>query len=76
MMKKIKIKISGADNITRLVEQASLVEEPGVYIHKGKTIIDATSLVGMLALDTSQPIIVEFPSSAIDFENYLKEFIF
>ena len=74
-MNKAKIKISGLYDITRFVEAASKVEGHGVIVNNGRTAVDGSSLVGMLSLDTSKPILVEYPSSATEFNNFLQEFI-
>ena len=74
-MKRVKIKIDGINDIIRFIEQAVLVEEPGVHVYKGSVVIDGTSLVGMLSLDTSKGIEVEYPSSAENFSKYLKDYL-
>lgn len=74
-MKKVKISISGVYDITQFVEHATKVEGPGVNVYKGSLIIDGTSLMGMLSLDTSRGIEVEYPQEAKDFENFLQQFM-
>ena len=74
-MNKVKIKIAGLYDITRFVEAASKVEGSGVIVTNGKTTVDGSSLVAMLALDTSNGLEVKFPYSAIDFSNFIQEFI-
>lgn len=71
-MKKVKLKNLKINDIAPFVELAQKVEEPGVLVHKGSTAIDGSSLMGMLALDTSNGIEVEYPTSAIDFDNFIK----
>lgn len=74
-MKKIKIYISGINDITRFVEEASKVEGPGVIVYKGSTGIDGSSLMGMLALDTSGRVEVTYPATATEFDNFIQQFI-
>lgn len=74
-MKKVKINISGIYDITQFVQQASQVEGPGVIVSKGRISVDGSSIMGMLALDTSGDIEIEYPSSAIDFDNYIAAFV-
>lgn len=74
-MKKVKIKNTNLNDISRLVELASKVEGPGVIVHNGRTTIDGSSLMGMLTLDISDGIEVEYPASAIDFDNFIKTLI-
>lgn len=74
-MKKIKIHISGVYDITQFVEHAAKVESQGVNVYKGKIMLDGASLMGMLALDTSPGIEVEYPDNAKDFEDFLQQFV-
>lgn len=74
-MKKVKIQISGMYDITQFIEHASKVEEPGVIVYKGSTMIDGSSLMGMLNLDTTHGIIVEYPQDAQDFDDFVQKFM-
>ena len=74
-MNKVRIKISGLYDITRFVEQASKVGGTGVIVSNGRMIIDGSSLMGMMSLDTSKGIMVEYPSSAEEFHNFIQEFV-
>lgn len=74
-MKKIKIHISGMNDITNFVKEASKVDGPGVIVYKGSMSVDGSSLMGMLALDTSKEIEVEYPSSAIEFDKFITPFV-
>ena len=73
-MNKVKIKIEGVYDITRFVEEANKVR-PGVNVYKGNIMLDGTSLVGMLSLDTKNGIDVEYPEDALDFEQFLIQFM-
>lgn len=74
-MNKVKIKIAGLYDITRFVEAASKVEGHGVIVSNKRTTVDGSSLVAMLSLDTSHGLIVEYPSSAVEFNTFIQEFI-
>ena len=74
-MKKIKIKSLSVNEINHFVELASKVEEPGVHVYKGRTIIDGSSLMGMLVLDISDGIEVEYPASATEFDEFIQTLI-
>lgn len=74
-MKTIKIKNLSINDITHFVELANKVEEPGVIVKKGKITIDGSSLMGMLALDTSGGIEVTYPTTANEFNNFIQQFI-
>lgn len=74
-MKKVKIKGASLNDITHFVELASKVEEPGVNVYKGRTVIDGSSLMGMLALDISNGIEVEYPASATEFDEFIQTLI-
>ena len=73
-MKTLKINIAGIYDITQFVKFASEVK-PGVNVRKGSQCIDGASIMGMMALDTTGGIIVEYPADAKDFEDYISNFI-
>lgn len=70
-MKKF-IKISGIHDIAEFVTYASEVNGD-VCVQRGRFIIDGKSLMGMLSIDTSEGVIVEYPEDAA-FSEYLKKF--
>lgn len=74
-MKKVKIQISGVYDVTQFVQQASQVDAPGVNVYKGHMAVDGASLMGMLALDTSNGLEVEYPESAKEFDNFIQQFV-
>lgn len=74
-MKKVRIKNINFNDIKHFVELAENVEEPGVAVRKGKITIDGSSLMGMLALDTSDGIEVSYPASATEFDLFIQTLI-
>lgn len=74
-MKTVEIKNITLDNMTHLVELASKVEGPGVIVNKGNTAIDGSSLMGMMALDTSKGFEITYPISATEFDNFIQTLI-
>ena len=73
-MKKTVIKLNEIYDISLFIEKASRVKEPGVIVRKGSVVLDGTSLIGMLSLDTKDGITVEYPDNEIEFETFIKEF--
>ena len=73
-MKKVVIKIDGIYDISRFVDAASRVKEPGVTVRKGATILDGTSFIGMLSLNTKDGIIIEYSEKEVEFDKFIEEF--
>ncbi len=73
-MKTVKIDINGIYDITEFVRQATKVDS-GVTVYKGSVAIDGASLVGMMSLDTTGGIDVEYPETALDFDDFVSNFI-
>lgn len=73
-MKTVKIDINGIYDITEFVRQATKVDS-GVTVYKGSVAIDGASLVGMMSLDTTGGIDVEYPETALDFDDFISNFI-
>lgn len=72
-MKKIYVAINDINKITEFVQKASQVDGD-VICTKGRYTIDGKSIMGVFSIDTSEGIMVEYPETATDFEEYLSQF--
>ena len=72
-MKKMKIQLTCADDIVDFVNWSMKVNGD-VIVHRGSMDIDGTSLMGMFALNITEPIEVSFPKKAIKFKKFLSKF--
>lgn len=64
-------------DITDFVNAASHFEKHkgDILLLQGKQVVEATSLLGVLSLDTSKGVIVSYPNDLIEFNNFIKPFI-
>ena len=64
-------------DITDFVNAASHFEKHNgdILLFQGKQVVEATSLLGVLSLDTSKGVIVSYPNDLIEFNNFIKPFI-
>lgn len=67
------IKISYLPDITNFIKLASAVDGD-VEVHKGKWVIDAKSIMGVMSLDMSSGATVVYPETAIEFDEFLCNF--
>ena len=72
-MKKMYIAINTINKATEFVQKASQVDGD-VICTKGLYTIDGKSIMGVFSIDISEGIMVEYPETAIDFEEYLSQF--
>lgn len=72
-MKKMRIKITGIHDAIDFVETAACVNGD-INIYKGRYVVDGKSLLGIFSIDISTGCTVEYPETAIDFENYIQQF--
>ena len=70
MAKKIQIFIHGLTDISTFVQEATKADVD-IIVSNGRTSVDGSSLMGMLALDTSKGFTVKYPDTAKKFEEYL-----
>lgn len=73
MLKTKFIKISYLPDITDFIKIASTVDGD-VEIHKGKWVVDAKSIMGVMSLDLSNGATVIYPGTATEFEKFLCNF--
>ena len=72
-MKKMYIAINTINKATEFVQKASQVDGD-VICTKGRYTIDGKSIMGVFSIDISEGIIVEYPETATDFEEYISQF--
>lgn len=68
-----KIKMNELTTIYVFAERARAVDGD-VILHKGHFSVDGKSLLGIMSIDMTDGVVVEYPTDAIDFENFVKEF--
>ena len=73
-MKKINIKIQGINDVNAFIQHARDVDGD-VLVHRGRFCIDGKSILGMFSLDVSDGCTVEYPDDAVEFNNFLQQFI-
>jgi phosphotransferase system HPr-like phosphotransfer protein len=72
-MKKMIISIHGINDVYEFIRHATMV--PGdVTVKRGKTCVDARSVMGVFSIDMSQNVTVEYPEHATEFEAYIRQF--
>lgn len=72
-MKTKFIKMSDINDIVNFVNEASKVESD-INVLKGRYVIDGKSIMGVLSIDLSTGMTVEYPEEATDFENFISKF--
>jgi len=72
-MNKAYIKLRGINDVVKFTQEASMVDGD-VIISRGSYKVDGKSLMGMLSIDVSQGISVEYPEDAEKFDNFLKTY--
>lgn len=73
-MKKIFIKIPGINDVNAFVQKARSVDGD-ILVSRGKFCVDGKSVLGMFSLDVTDGCTVEYPEDAIEFENFLQQFM-
>ena len=73
-MKRTFIKIAEIDGVNKFVQQARNVKGD-VLVSRGKFCIDGKSILGMYSLDVSQGCTVEYPEEAIEFDEFIQQFV-
>ena len=67
------IRITGLNDVYKFLAEATKVEGD-VTLLRGKYAVDAKSILGVFSLDLSNETIVQYPKTAIEFEEYIKQF--
>lgn len=69
-MKTKFIKIKNMDELKTFMEKVYMVDGD-VTAKRGKFIVDAKSMLGLMSINVAEGCIINFPNNAKDFENYL-----
>lgn len=72
-MRSIFIKLDKLSDVKEFVTRASQVSGD-VNLTRGRQCVDAKSIMGVIAIDTSTGVTVEYPEYASDFASYLTKF--
>lgn len=72
-MKVMTVRIRGVADAATLVEHAKEINTD-VMIRRGKFCIDGKSILGVLSLDMSDGVQVEYDENETEFENWLRRF--
>lgn len=72
MMSKF-ITINGITDMTNFIRHAVMVDGD-VICRKGKYAVDGKSIMGVMSIDISTGVTVEYPDDATDFNEFLKQF--
>lgn len=72
-MNKIFIKLHGINDIIKFTQEASLVDGD-IIVSRGSYKVDGKSIMGMMSLDVSQGISIEYPEDATKFDDFLKTY--
>lgn len=73
MPKSKFIKMNSVTDVMNFVKEASKIEGD-VTVLKGRYIIDGKSIMGVMSIDMSTGMTVEYPADAVDFENFISQF--
>jgi len=72
-MKSKNIKITGLNDVYKFLEHTTKVDGD-VTLFRGIYAVDAKSILGVFSLDLSNEVIVQYPDTATDFDEYLTQF--
>lgn len=73
MPKSKFIKMNSITDVMNFVKEASKIEGD-VTVLKGRYTIDGKSVMGVMSIDMSTGMTVEYPADAVDFENFISQF--
>lgn len=73
MPKSKFIKMNSVTDVMNFVKEASKIEGD-VTVLKGRYIIDGKSIMGVMSIDMSTGMTVEYPTDAVNFENFISQF--
>lgn len=73
MLKSKFIKMNNITDITNFIKEASKVKDD-ITVYKGRYIIDGKSVMGVMSIDISTGMTVEYPETAIEFEKFISQF--
>lgn len=73
-MKNVNVIINGVNDVCDFIKAANLVDGD-VILYKGRYIVDGKSIMGVLSLDMTSEVNVEYPEDATLFEQAISKFI-
>ena len=71
--KSMLLKLPTIADATSFVRAATKVSDD-IEVRRGRWCVDAKSLMGVLSIDTSAGITVIYPETALEFENFIKQY--
>lgn len=60
-------------DLDTFIKKANAVDGD-VLVYRGKFVVDGKSVLGVMSLDLTDGFIVEYPSDAIEFEQFLSKY--
>jgi hypothetical protein len=72
-VKQMIIAINGVHDVYEFIAAASKVDGD-VLLSRGKFAVDGKSFLGVFAIDISQDVIVTYPASAVEFEQFINQY--
>lgn len=73
-MKSKRIKIHNITDISNMVHDANALSGD-VVLRRGKFAVDGTSLLGVISIvNTEEPVIIEYPEDAKEFDEFISQF--
>lgn len=72
-MKSKNVKIVGITDVVNLAKEAYKVDGD-ICIKRGKYVVDGKSLMGIMSIDVSMGVVIEYPEDAKEFENFISQF--
>ena len=72
-VKQMIIAIHGVHDVYEFINYASKVDGD-VLLKRGKFAVDGKSFLGVFSIDISQGVIITYPASATDFEQYILQY--
>ena len=72
-MKEMIISIKGLNDVYTFVSKAQEVDGD-ITVQRGRYAVDGKSVLGIFSLDMSQNVVIEYPETAKEFEDFINNF--
>lgn len=72
-MKKKVIKIDNIHDAIELVHRALSIEGD-INISRGAKCVDGKSILGVISIDMSEGVTIEYPETEVEFDKYLSQY--
>ena len=69
------VRLEKISEITEFVNEAMKVTGGEVIIRRERYVVSGSSLMGLISIDTTKGITVEYPASATEFDKFLDKYI-